>query len=314
MRTLAAIGALGRRRQDLATGAAGLNAATMVTMRRAFLSGAVMDVVITFAIAVDATYIGLSLLGYVHLGAAPRMTLFSGLLALLLCPMYFAPLRNVAAAYHTRERAAAAAPVITGLLAGTPSAPDPPASPGPAPAPAASEPETVWLDGVTFCFPGTGRPVLANVTLTARPGEWVAITGPSGAGKTTLLSLAAGMRQPSGGTVRWETRAGTVPPHLGGCAWIGQQTVILLGTIGDNIRIGRPPPRSTSRARWPPPGWPTWWPGCPTAWTRPWARAAGACPPGRPAGSPSPARSCATPGCGCWMSRPPTSTRPPRPA
>jgi ATP-binding cassette subfamily C protein CydD len=240
MRTLAAIGAVGRRREDLAAAAAGLNTATMATVRRAFLSGAVMDMVITFAIAVDATYIGLSLLGYVHLAAAPRMTLFSGLLALLLCPMYFAPLRTVAATYHTRERAAAAAPVITGLLAGTPPAPDPPASPGPAPAPAASEPETVWLDGVTFCFPGTGRPVLANVTLTARPGEWVAITGPSGAGKTTLLSLAAGMRQPSGGTVRWETRAGTVPPHLGGCAWIGQQTVILLGTIGDNIRIGRP--------------------------------------------------------------------------
>jgi ATP-binding cassette subfamily C protein CydD len=30
------------------------------------------------------------------------------------------------------------------------------------------------------------------------------------------------------------------PPHLGGCAWIGQQTVLLPGSISDNIRIGRP--------------------------------------------------------------------------
>jgi len=31
-----------------------------------------------------------------------------------------------------------------------------------------------------------------------------------------------------------------VPPHLGSCAWIGQQTVILPGSITDNIRIGQP--------------------------------------------------------------------------
>jgi ATP-binding cassette, subfamily C, bacterial CydD len=40
--------------------------------------------------------------------------------------------------------------------------------------------------------------------------------------------------------VRWSGTAKSTPPHLGGCAWIGQQTVILPGTIGDNIRIGRP--------------------------------------------------------------------------
>ncbi len=54
--------------------AADLNTTTMAVVRRAFLSGAVMDVVITFSIAANATYIGLSLLGYVRLGAAPAMT------------------------------------------------------------------------------------------------------------------------------------------------------------------------------------------------------------------------------------------------
>jgi len=123
MRTLRAIGAVERRRDDLAAAAAGLNAATMSVLRRAFLSGAVMEVVITFAIAVDATYIGLSLLGYVRLRGTPHLTLFSGLLALLLCPLYFAPLRATAAAYHSREKAAAAVPVISGLTAGTRAAP-----------------------------------------------------------------------------------------------------------------------------------------------------------------------------------------------
>jgi ATP-binding cassette subfamily C protein CydD len=71
-------------------------------------------------------------------------------------------------------------------------------------------------------------------------GRWTAVVGPSGVGKTTLLSLIAGVRQPTGGTVRWVTASGAWPPHLGGCAWIGQQTVLLPGSISDNVRIGRP--------------------------------------------------------------------------
>jgi ATP-binding cassette, subfamily C, bacterial CydD len=240
LRTLQGIGAVARRRDDLAAAAADLNAATMAVVRRAFISGAVMDVVITFAIAVDATYIGLSLLGFVHLHGTPHLTLFAGLLALLLCPMYFAPLRATAAAYHTREKAAAAVPALTGLLADTPLAgPEPSPGPDEVPAPPVTGPVTVVLEDVSFAFGGRDGPVLDRVSLTAQPG-WTAITGPSGAGKTTLLSLIAGMRQPGAGTVRWLTPAGPVPPHLGGCAWIGQQTVIVPDSVAENIRLGRP--------------------------------------------------------------------------
>jgi ATP-binding cassette subfamily C protein CydD len=235
LHTLRGIGALARRRDELADAVAGLNTATMAVVRRAFISGTVMDVVITFAIAVDATYIGLSLLGYVHLGAAPHMTLLRGLLALLLCPMYFAPLRAMAAAYHGREKAAAAVPAIMALPGEVQAVLD---APEPASRPAG--PVTVVLDDATVRFPGTAVPVLRHVNLAARPGRWTAITGASGAGKTTVLSLIAGIRQPTSGTVRWVTPSGAMPPQLGGCAWIGQQTVILPGSVGDNIRIGRP--------------------------------------------------------------------------
>src|SRR5205085_7225862 len=116
MRTLRSIGALARRRGELAEAAHNLNVASMEIVRRAFLSGSVMDVVVTFSIAANATYIGLSLLGYIRLEAAPTVTLFSGLVALLLCPMYFQPLRAMATAYHTRERALSAVPTIVALL------------------------------------------------------------------------------------------------------------------------------------------------------------------------------------------------------
>jgi ATP-binding cassette, subfamily C, bacterial CydD len=233
--TLRALGAVARRRDDLASAAAGLNAATLGVLRRAFLSGAIMDVVITFAIAVDATYIGLSLAGYVHLPGTPHMNLSGGLLALLLCPMYFAPLRATAAAYHSRENALAAVPVISGLTA----APQQADAAEPAGL-SVTGPVTVVVDDLAFTFPGAAHRVLHRVSLTARAGRWTAITGPSGAGKTTLLSLLGGMRQPTAGTVEWDTPHETVPPHLGGCAWIGQQTVILPGSVSDNIRLGRP--------------------------------------------------------------------------
>jgi ATP-binding cassette subfamily C protein CydD len=234
LRTLQSIGAVERRRVQLAAAAARLNTTTMVVVRRAFISGSVMEVVITFSIAANATFIGLSLLGYVRVDAAPQVTLFSGLLTLLLCPMYFAPLRGMAAAYHSRERAAAAVPTIMALLADT--------GPQPVERPAApvAGPVTVVLDEVGFSFGGSSSPVIQDVNLTIRPGQWTAITGASGAGKTTLLSLIAGAREPTTGSVEWRTPAGELAPQLGGCAWIGQQTAILPGSITDNICIGRP--------------------------------------------------------------------------
>jgi ATP-binding cassette subfamily C protein CydD len=233
LRTLQSIGAVERRRFQLAAAATSLNATTMAVMRRAFISGSVMEVVITFSIAANATYIGLGLLGYVRVAASPPVTLFSGLLTLLLCPMYFAPLRGMAAAYHSRERAAAAAPTIMGLLA------DAVQEPAERPAAPAAGPVTVTLDEVTVRYGESGAPVIQDVDLTIRAGQWTAITGASGAGKTTLLSLIAGTREPTTGTVRWLTPGGSVAPQLGSCGWIGQQTVILPGSIRDNISIGR---------------------------------------------------------------------------
>jgi ATP-binding cassette subfamily C protein CydD len=225
IRTLRSIGALARRRDELADAAGSLNATTMAIVRRAFISSAVMDVVITFSIAANATYIGLSLLGYVRLDAAPHVTLFSGLLALLLCPMYFQPLRAMATAYHTQERALSAVPTIIALLAEADGVPEIGGRSAPPPA----GPVAVVLDDVTFRFPNSNQPVLYGVDVTVHPDRWTAIAGPSGVGKTTLLSLIAGARQPITGTLRWVTPTGASPPYLGGCAWIGQQAVLLQG-------------------------------------------------------------------------------------
>jgi ATP-binding cassette subfamily C protein CydD len=166
----------------------------------------------------------------------PAVTLFNGLVALLLCPMYFQPIRAMAAAYHSRERALSAVSAIVGLLGGEEEGRAVPKLTTSSPA----GPIAVLLDGVAIRFPNSDQALLRGLDLTFESGRWTAIAGPSGSGKTTLLSLAAGVRQPTSGRVRWVANNVAMPPHLGGCAWIGQQTVLLPGSISDNIRVGRP--------------------------------------------------------------------------
>ena len=53
---------------------------------------------------------------------------------------------------------------------------------------------------------GTPVPVLEDVNLTIRSGEFVALMGPSGSGKTTLLNLIAGLDRPTSGSLRIQGR------------------------------------------------------------------------------------------------------------
>jgi energy-coupling factor transport system ATP-binding protein len=56
------------------------------------------------------------------------------------------------------------------------------------------------------------RPVLAQVDLDLRRGEWVSILGTNGSGKSTLLKCIIGLLQPTTGTIKFENRPDTDPP------------------------------------------------------------------------------------------------------
>ncbi len=81
----------------------------------------------------------------------------------------------------------------------------------------AAMPETgLMLDGedLVRSYPGVQRvAALRGVSLTVRPGEFVALVGPSGSGKTTLLGLLSGLDTPERGRVSWR---GTPMGELGG--------------------------------------------------------------------------------------------------
>ena len=64
------------------------------------------------------------------------------------------------------------------------------------------------LGGVSFRYPGQdeGAKVLDDVSLQARPGEFVAIVGASGSGKSTIMRLLLGFETPNSGTVTYDGR------------------------------------------------------------------------------------------------------------
>ncbi|MFE6775874.1 ABC transporter ATP-binding protein [Streptomyces sp. NPDC057702] len=86
-----------------------------------------------------------------------------------------------------------------------------------------------------------GRPILAPTSLTARPGELVAVTGPMASGKTTLLRVLAHLEATSQGAVRYGavplTRA--APEELRArIAYVPQRPVTISGTLAENLRLG----------------------------------------------------------------------------
>lgn len=64
----------------------------------------------------------------------------------------------------------------------------------------------VLFDRISFRYTSDGPLVLSDVTIHARPGEFVAIAGESGAGKSTLFRLAIGLDRPTNGAVYYDGR------------------------------------------------------------------------------------------------------------
>jgi ABC-type multidrug transport system fused ATPase/permease subunit len=99
------------------------------------------------------------------------------------------------------------------------------------------------LDHVHFTYPDTTTPVLHDISFTAAPGQTTAIVGASGAGKTTLLKLLLRFYDPTTGGI---TLDGTDlrdldPDELrANIAIVLQETLLLDGTIAENILAGRP--------------------------------------------------------------------------
>ncbi|NES26629.1 thiol reductant ABC exporter subunit CydD [Micromonospora terminaliae] len=202
--------------------------ATMKTLRIAFLSALVLELVATLSVALVAVPVGIRLLG-------GGITLSTALLVLLLTPEAYLPLRAAGSRFHaSMEGLTALDEALT--LSAAPEAATPEAA---RPAPAGRG--EIRFEGVTVAYERTTA--LRDVTLTIRPGERVAVIGPSGAGKTTLLNLLLGFVTPTAGrvTVDGVDLAGVdLDAWRRELAWVPQRAHLFAGSLADNIRLGAP--------------------------------------------------------------------------
>jgi glucan exporter ATP-binding protein len=100
----------------------------------------------------------------------------------------------------------------------------------------------VYFDDLSFRFPASEQGVFA-VSFEARPGETIALVGPTGAGKTTTLALLQRMRQPDRGRILVDGHdiAGvTVNSLRSAIAVVFQDAGLFNRSIAENIRVGKP--------------------------------------------------------------------------
>ncbi|GHH20061.1 ABC transporter ATP-binding protein [Sphingomonas glacialis] len=141
--------------------------------------------------------------------------------------------------YGDLLRASGAAERLSELLAEVPEI-RAPAQPTTLPVPARG---TLEFDHVEFRYP-TRRDVAAlhDFSLSVKPGETVAIVGPSGAGKTTLFQLIQRFYDPEAGSVRIDgvdLRNADPAEVRARIAMVPQETVIFGASARDNLRYGR---------------------------------------------------------------------------
>jgi ATP-binding cassette, subfamily C, bacterial len=130
---------------------------------------------------------------------------------------------------------------VEGLGLAAEQAGKPATGPGQDPVPVPAD-DRIELVGVRFAYDGGGDAV-RGVDLSVRPGERLAIVGPSGAGKTTLSRLLAGIDVPGSGTVTVgrvplaELTSGQLRRQL---VLVTQEHHVFMGTVRDNLLLAAP--------------------------------------------------------------------------
>ncbi|MBF6134063.1 thiol reductant ABC exporter subunit CydD [Nocardia otitidiscaviarum] len=229
-----------------------LHKRTMSALRIAFLSSMVLEMLATLCVALVAVSIGMRLV-YGHMG------LYGGLVALILAPEVYLPLRMVGERFHAAQDGMAAADKAFAVLE-----PD-----GREQDAGVFAVDAEPLGGSTRVVVGTsgnspglsrvetrefhGHIEIAELSVAARdgaapdglsatlsPGAVTVLTGPNGCGKSTVLQAILGLIAPDSGVVRIDgAPVADLDPDgwWSRVAWLPQRPVLVPGTLRDNLEL-----------------------------------------------------------------------------
>ncbi len=209
---------------------------TMEVLRVAFLSSAVLEFFTSISIAITAVYFGFSYLGdldFGHYGVG--VTLFAGLFILILAPEFYQPLRDLGTYYHAKQQAVGAAESLVEFLN--------------------LEAESVeqgteklgTLNQLTIeardleVLSAEGKVLVGPISFKLNQGETTALVGPSGAGKTSLINAILGFLPYRGELLINDQplRSLDLADWRQNISWVGQNPLLLHGSIHDNVTLGK---------------------------------------------------------------------------
>ncbi|MDN5687889.1 MAG: thiol reductant ABC exporter subunit CydD [Brachybacterium sp.] len=207
-------------------------ASAMGSLKFAFLSSMVLELLAMLCVALIAVSIGMRLV-YGEMDLAPALAV------LVLAPEVYQPLRNVGAQYHASTDGLAAVSASFAVLD------EQPMADGTVPAPDLRT-STLALRGVSVRSRDGDAP--AGAELTVHPGRVLALTGPSGAGKTTAVHVLLGLLEPDEGCAEVIDADGTATDVRAlrrrelwdQVALLPQRPVLPAGTLREVLAAARP--------------------------------------------------------------------------
>ncbi|CAK1986960.1 heme ABC transporter permease/ATP-binding protein CydD [Vibrio crassostreae] len=209
---------------------------TMDVLKIAFLSSAVLEFFTSISIAMTAVYFGFTYIGELNFGHyGVGITLFAGLFILILAPEFYQPLRDLGTFYHAKQQAVGAAESIVEFLETDITkvkSGDTQLNPAQGINIEAQDLKVLSPEGVQLVGP---------ISFALNTRQSTALVGPSGAGKTSLINAILGF-MPYEGSLKIngvELRDLDLASWRKTISWVGQNPLLLHGSIRDNVTLGK---------------------------------------------------------------------------
>ena len=209
---------------------------TMDVLKIAFLSSAVLEFFTSISIALTAVYFGFAFIGELNFGDyGAGVTLFAGLFILVLAPEFYQPLRDLGTFYHAKQQAVGAAESIVEFIETD------------VETVRSGEKQLVDDKAITIkaldleVYSPEGQKLVGPISFELSGSQTTALVGPSGAGKTSLINAILGFLPYQGSLTindieRSELDLGNWREKI---SWVGQNPLLLHGSIRDNITLGK---------------------------------------------------------------------------